>query len=98
MSGLLLMSMGFGTLIMGNVAGALMKVMSVFSTFRCSPVDLAIFAGLSGFIHAPSARMWRSRRSGLQATASAMGYRPRPDGQAGHLLDHFFWNICSSSG
>ena len=54
MSGLLLMSMGFGTLIMGNAAGALMKVLDVFATFRVFAVfDLIVFAALAAFIHAP---------------------------------------------
>lgn len=107
MSGLLLMSMGFGTLIMGNVAGALMKVMSVFSTFRVfAVVDLAIFAGLSGFIHAPgpdvalpaapASKQTASDICAFYGLAAAVGLFVSVFNGFGRLLtgiavDHFGW-------
>ena len=98
MSGLLLMSMGFGTLIMGNVAGALMKVMSVFSTFRVfAVVDLAIFAGLSGFIHAPSPDVALPAAPASKQTASAMDIGPGQMARRATFWIYFFWNICCSS-
>ena len=98
MSGLLLMSMGFGTLIMGNVAGALMKVMSVFSTFRVfAVVDLAIFAGLSGFIHAPGPDVALPAAPASKQTASAMDIGPGQMAKRATFWIYFFWNICCSS-
>ncbi|MDY2619024.1 MAG: MFS transporter [Oscillospiraceae bacterium] len=98
MSGLLLMSMGFGTLIMGNVAGALMKVISVFSTFRVfAVVDLAIFAGLSGFIHAPGPDVALPAAPASRQTASAMDIGPGQMAKRATFWIYFFWNICCSS-
>ena len=71
MSGLLLMSMGFGTLV--------------------------IFAGLSGFIHAPGPDVALPAAPASKQTASAMDIGPGQMARRATFWIYFFWNICCSS-
>lgn len=98
MSGLLLMSMGFGTLIMGNVAGALMKVLDVFTTFRVFAVfDLIVFAALAGFIHAPGKDVVLPPAPPVKQGDSGMDIGPGEMAKRATFWIYFFWNICCSS-
>lgn len=98
MSGLLLMSMGFGTLIMGNAAGALMKVLDVFATFRVFAVfDLIVFAALAGFIHAPGKDVVLPPAPPVKQGDSGMDIGPGEMAKRATFWIYFFWNICCSS-
>lgn len=98
MSGLLLMSMGFGTLIMGNAAGALMKVLDVFATFRVFAVfDLIVFAALAGFIHAPGKDIVLPPAPPVKQGDSGMDIGPGEMAKRATFWIYFFWNICCSS-
>ena len=98
MSGLLLMSMGFGTLIMGNAAGALMKVLDVFTTFRVFAVfDLIVFAALAGFIHAPGKDVVLPPAPPVKQGDSGMDIGPGEMAKRATFWIYFFWNICCSS-
>lgn len=97
-SGMLLMALGFGSLILGNVAAALSGVVGLLTTFRVFAVaDLIVFVGLAGFIHMPEegaalppAPAPRPDEGGRDYTTGEMLRRPT-------FWIYFCWNICMSA-
>lgn len=97
-SGMLLMALGFGSLILGNVAAVLTGVVGLLGTFRMFAVaDLVVFVALAGFIHMPGdeaalppAPPPRADEGGRDYTTGEMLRRPT-------FWIYFCWNICMSA-
>ena len=97
-SGMLLMALGFGSLILGNVAAALSGVVGLLTTFRIfAAADLVVFVALAGFIHMPEegaalppAPEPRPDEGGKDYTTGEMIRRPT-------FWIYFCWNICMSA-
>lgn len=97
-SGMLLMALGFGSLILGNVAAVLTGVVGLLVTFRMFAVaDLVVFVALAGFIHMPGdeaalppAPPPRADEGGRDYTTGEMLRRPT-------FWIYFCWNICMSA-
>lgn len=94
-SGVLLMSLGFGTLILGNVAAALISAIGLFPTFRVFAVmDLVVLLVGSPFIRLP-----RENEVIHEAPAPAAGLETK-DYTTGEMVKrptfwfYFCWNIC----
>lgn len=97
-SGVLLMGMGFGSLILGNVAAKLLEVCSLAVTFR-------IFALGSALLLLAGAAVIRLPRSGEVEAAKISGQpEERRSYTTGEMLRrptfwlYFFWNIIFSAG
>ncbi len=97
-SGLLLMGLGFGSLILGNAAGALIAVMSLFPTFRLFGIaDLVVMLALAPLIRTPTeadqvpaAPKTAKEKGALELTTAEMIRRPT-------FWIYFCWNICMSA-
>lgn len=97
-SGMLLMALGFGSLILGNVAAVLTGIVGLLVTFRMFAVaDLVVFVALAGFIHMPGdeaalppAPPPRADEGGRDYTTGEMLRRPT-------FWIYFCWNICMSA-
>lgn len=100
-SGALLMGMGFGSLILGNVAAALVSVMGLPATFRVFSISMLVvllagtlFLRLPGegdTLPAPKAKTAVGADSGTEMTTAQMIRRPS-------FLLYFLWNVCMSAG
>ena len=97
-SGVLLMSLGFGSLILGNVAAALIGVIDLFPTFRLFAIaDLVVMLALAPLIRIPkegdslpAAAKANRQESVLELTTGEMVRRPT-------FWLYFCWNICMSA-
>lgn len=97
-SGMLLMALGFGSLILGNVAAALTGVVGLLGTFRIfAAADLVIFVALAGFIHMPG------EEAALPPAPPPRGDEGVRDYTTGEMLRrptfwiYFCWNVCMSA-
>lgn len=97
-SGVLLMSLGFGSLILGNAAAALIGVIDLFPTFRVFAIaDLVVMLALAPLIRMPrggdslpAAAKANSQESLMELTTGQMLRRPT-------FWLYFCWNICMSA-
>ena len=99
-SGVLLMGMGFGSLILGNVAAKLMEVYTLAATFR-------IFAAGSALLLLAGAAVIRLPRPGEVKTEAAQSAGPTEEQRSyttGEMLRrptfwlYFIWNVIFSAG
>ncbi len=97
-SGVLLTGFGFGSLIIGNLADLLLRVMDIFAVFRLLGIVCALAVIACGLtLRAPDAaqalppaRKKAVAAGGLECTTAQMLRRPT-------FWLYFFWNLCMSA-
>ena len=100
-SGTLLMGMGFGSLILGNVAASLVPVIGLEATFRAFSLAMLVvllagtlFLRLPGegdALPAPKTKQGAPAQAAAELTTGQMIRRPS-------FLLYFVWNVCMSAG
>ena len=96
-SGMLLMGMGFGALLLGNLADILMGSMGVYRTFRIFAILMVMVLVLAiPFIHKPAAV--KKAAPGAAVPSGRREYTTREMLGRKTFWIYFIWNICVSAG